>query len=52
MSKDKPNDEPPRLSDWTSIKQTDEPWRGPVEKEQKRTGPPPCQKKWRETNTH
>jgi hypothetical protein len=52
MSKEKPNDDPGQRADWKNTKQTDEPWKGPVEKEQKRTGPAPDLEKWQETNTH
>jgi hypothetical protein len=30
MSKEKPNDDPRRQTDWKNTKQTDEPWKGPV----------------------
>jgi hypothetical protein len=52
MSKETPNDDPRKATDWKNTRQTDEPWKGPVEKEQKRTGPPPDLEKWQETNTH
>jgi hypothetical protein len=52
MSKEKPNDDPRRQTDWKNTKQTDEPWKWPVEKEQKPGGPPPDLEKWHETNTH
>ncbi len=41
MSREKPNDDPRQRTDWKNTKQTDEPWKGPVEKEQKPGGPPP-----------
>jgi len=34
MSKEKPTDDPRQQTDWKSTKQTDQPWKGPVEKEQ------------------
>jgi hypothetical protein len=37
MSKECPNDDPRQRTDWKTTKQTDQPWKGPVEKEQ-RTG--------------
>jgi hypothetical protein len=52
MSKEKPNNDSRDATDWKNTKQTDEPWKGPVEKEQKRNGPPPDLEKWHETNTH
>jgi hypothetical protein len=52
MSKDTPKDDPRQATDSKNTKQTDQPWKGPVEKEQKRTGPPPDLEKWQETNTH
>jgi hypothetical protein len=33
MSKEAPNDDPREATDWKNTKQTDEPWKGPVEKE-------------------
>jgi hypothetical protein len=51
MSKEKPNDDPRRQTDWKNTKQTDQPWKGPVEKEQRPNGPPPDLEKWHETNT-
>jgi hypothetical protein len=52
MSKETPKDDPRQATDSKNTKQTDRPWDGPVEKEQKRTGPPPDLEKWQETNTH
>ena len=52
MSKETPKDDPRQQTDGGSLKQTDEPWKGPPEKEQRRTGPPPDLEKWQETNTH
>jgi hypothetical protein len=51
MSKEAPKDDPRQATDSKNTKQTDHPWDGPVEKEQKRTGPPPDLEKWQETNT-
>lgn len=52
MSKEKPNDDPRQRTDWKTTKQTEEPWKGPVEKEQ-RTHPPSEDdlERWRRTNT-
>jgi hypothetical protein len=52
MSREKPTDDPRQCSDWKTTKQTDEPWKGPPEKEQKPGGPPPDLEKWHESNTH
>jgi hypothetical protein len=52
MSEQKPNDGPRERSDWKNTRQTDKPWNGPVEKEQKPGGPAPDLEKWHETNTH
>jgi hypothetical protein len=52
MSKEKPTDDPRQQTDWKNTKQTDQPWKGPNEKEQQRTGPPPDLEKWHDTNTH
>jgi hypothetical protein len=52
MSKETPKDDPRQATDFKTTKQTDKPWKGPVENEQKRTGPPPDLEKWQETNTH
>jgi hypothetical protein len=52
MSKETPKDDPREATGSKTTKQTDKPWKGPVEKEQQRTGPPPDLEKWQETNTH
>jgi hypothetical protein len=52
MSKEKPNGDPREQTDSKSHKQTDEPWKGPVEKEQKASNKKPDLEKWQETNTH
>jgi hypothetical protein len=41
MSKEKPGDDRRQKTDKESLSQTDEPWEGNPEKEQRRTGPPP-----------
>ena len=38
MSREKPNDDPRQQTDSDSFKQTDKPWKQPVEKEQGRKG--------------
>jgi hypothetical protein len=52
MSKETPHDDPRRQTDWGSNKQTDKPWQGNPEKEQKRQGPRPDLEKWQESDTH
>jgi hypothetical protein len=52
MSKETPKDDSRQATDSKNPKQTNQPWTGPIEKEQKRTGPPPDLEKWQETNTH
>jgi hypothetical protein len=37
MSKERANDDPRQQTDWKNTKQTDQPWKGPTEKEQQRT---------------
>ena len=51
MSKEKPNDDPRQRTDWKNTKQTDQPWKGQVEKEQKSNGRSDLEQ-WQETNTH
>ena len=52
MSREKPNDDPRQRSEWRSSKQTDQPWKGPVEKEQKPGLEKPDLERWRESDTH
>ena len=52
MSKEKPNGDPRQRTDWGSSKQTDKPWNGSPEKEQKPSDAEIDLEKWRETNTH
>jgi hypothetical protein len=53
MSKEKPTDDPRERTDWKSPKQTDEPWKGPVEKERKPGGTSgPDLERWHDTDTH
>jgi hypothetical protein len=52
MSKETPNDDPRQRTDAKNTKQTDEPWKGPVEKEQKPGDSKPDLEKWHDTNTH
>jgi len=52
MSKEKPTDDPRQQTDWESHKQTDKPWKGNPEKEQRSGVSKPDLEKWHETNTH
>jgi len=52
MSKVNPNDDPRERTDWGSLKQTEEPWKGPPEKEQKPSDKKIDLEKWHDTNTH
>jgi hypothetical protein len=52
MSKEKPNDDPRQKTDWKNTKQTDQPWKGQVEKEQKNSDGDIDLEQWQETNTH
>jgi hypothetical protein len=53
MSREKPDDDPRQRSDERSSKQTDQPWKQPVEKEQNPKGAPkPDLEKWQESDTH
>jgi hypothetical protein len=52
MSKEKPADDPRERTDWKSPKQTDEPWKGPVEKEQKPRSGKPDLERWHDSDTH
>jgi hypothetical protein len=51
MSKETPKDDPRQQTDWKNTKQTDKPWKGPTEKEQRNESAPDLEK-WHETNTH
>jgi hypothetical protein len=52
MSKEKPTDDPRQRTDSNNMKQTDEPWKGPPEKEQKPSDQPLDLEKWQESDTH
>jgi hypothetical protein len=53
MSKEKPGDDPRQRTDEKTTRQTDKPWKGPVEKEQRSDGAPkPDLEKWHDTDTH
>jgi hypothetical protein len=52
MGQAKPTDDPRPRTDWKTTKQTDEPWKGPVERE-KQGGPRKEDlERWHETDTH
>src|SRR5882724_11528011 len=50
MSKEKPNEDPRQQTDWKNTKQTDQPWKGPVEREQRNEDRIDLEK-WHNTNT-
>jgi len=52
MSKETPKDDPRQQTDWGSHKQTDKPWKGNPEKEQRSGTKKSDPDKWQETNTH
>jgi hypothetical protein len=52
MSKEKPNDDPRQETDRENTKQTDQPWKGQVENEQKNEGTEIDLEKWQKSNTH
>ena len=52
MSKERPADDPRDQSDWGSHSQTDKPWKGHPEKEQRSDDEKPDLEKWHRTRTH
>jgi hypothetical protein len=52
MSKETPKDDPRQPSDQGSHKQTDKPWKGNPEKEQRNNEADLDLEKWHRTNTH
>ena len=52
MSKETPKDDPRQKSDQGSHRQTDKPWKGNPEKEQRNDDAKIDLEKWHETNTH
>jgi hypothetical protein len=52
MSKETPKNDPRERSDWGSPKQTDKPWKGNPEKEQRNGDEKPDLEKWQESSTH
>jgi hypothetical protein len=53
MSKERPTDDPRNESDWENTKQTDQPWKGLPEKDQRphKTGKPDLER-WKDSGTH
>ena len=52
MSKETPKTDPRDRNDWGSHKQTDKPWKGNPEKEQRNSDEKIDLEKWQESNTH
>jgi hypothetical protein len=52
MSNETPVEDPRQKPDGGSLKQTDRPWRGPPEQEQKPTDHTPDLERWQDTHTH
>lgn len=56
MSKERPNDDPRQQNDWGSHRQTDKPWKGNPEKEQRSKNDSKDEKpdleEWQESDTH
>ena len=50
--RESPLDDPRQQTDWPNTKQTDQPWKGQVEKEQKDRDGDIDLEKWHRTNTH
>jgi hypothetical protein len=52
MSKETPKTDPRQRTDAGSNKQTDKPWKGNPEKEQRNSDTKPDLEEWHESNTH
>jgi len=52
MSKERPKDDPRQRTDEGSFKQTDEPWKGNPEKEQRSKVSKDDLEKWQRSSTH
>ena len=53
MSRERPTDDPRERTDEGSMRQTNEPWKGPVEKEQAPKGVEKSDlERWQKSNTH
>ena len=46
-----PSDDPRQETDWPNTKQTNKPWKGPIEREQENEAPIDLEK-WQESGTH
>lgn len=51
-ARETPPDDPRRKTDWPTTKQSDEPWKGNPEKEQRNDDTDIDLEKWHRTNTH
>jgi hypothetical protein len=53
MGKERPTDDPRNESDWANTKQTDQPWKGLPEKDQRpnKAGKPDLER-WKDSGTH
>jgi hypothetical protein len=49
--RERPADDPRQKTDWPNTKQTDEPWKGATEKEQRNDSDIDLEK-WQKSNTH
>jgi hypothetical protein len=52
VSRETPKDDPRDRTDWGSASQTDKPWKGSAEKEQRSGTKKSDPDKWQENNTH
>jgi len=52
MSKERSTTDPRQQNDWGSHKQTDKPWQGNPEKEQRSDDEKPDLERWHESKTH
>ena len=51
-TRETPLDDPRQQSDWPNTKQTDQPWKSQVEKDQQNKDTDIDLEKWQESNTH
>jgi hypothetical protein len=51
MSKEKPDDDPRQRTDWETNRQTDQPWKRNIEKDQQSGVKKEDLEKWNESNT-
>jgi hypothetical protein len=52
VPRETPADDPRQETDWPNTKQTNQPWKGKVEKDQQNKGKDIDLEKWQESNTH